>query len=55
METEKHSLKFVKVLHGAKQDEIKEISDRVSRGELKWHHYTIDGEKGFHYYSILKK
>ena len=53
-ETVKTSLKFVKVCDGSKPEQRKEIGDRVMRGELKWHHYAIDGDKGCHHYLILK-
>lgn len=53
-ETPKTVLKFVKVCDGSKQEERKEIGDKVMRGELKWHYYAIDGDKGCHYYLILK-
>lgn len=53
-ESSKTVLKFVKLCDGSKQEEQKEIGDRVMRGELKWHHYAIDGDKGCHHYLILK-
>ena len=53
-ESPKTVLKFVKVCDGSKSEERKEIGDRVMRGELKWHYYALDGDKGCHYYLILK-
>jgi len=53
-ETVKTTLKFVKVCDDSKPELRKEIGDRVMRGELKWHHYAIDGDKGCHHYLILK-
>jgi len=55
VETTKSTLKFVKVYDGTKQEQRKEIGDRVMKGELKWHHYIFDGDKGCHNYLILKK
>jgi hypothetical protein len=53
-EAVKTALKFVKVCDGSEPELRKEIGDRVMRGELKWHHYAIDGDKGCHHYLILK-
>jgi hypothetical protein len=47
--------RFVKICEGSKPELYKEIGDRVMKGELKWHHYALDGDKGCHFYSILKK
>ena len=30
------------------------IKTRVEKGELKWSHYAVDEEVGYHYYEILK-
>ena len=47
--------KIVKICDGSKQEEYKEIGERVQRGELKWLCYGIDGNKGCRYYYIIKK
>jgi len=54
-EITKLNLKFVKLCDGAKQEEAKEIGDRVQRGELKWSHFSVDGNKNCHHYLIIKK
>jgi hypothetical protein len=51
----KHNLKFVKICEGSKIEEFRGAGERVMRGELKWHHYAVDGNKGCHYYLIIKK
>jgi hypothetical protein len=45
--------KFVRVATDAPQEEFKAVGDRVQAGELKWHHYASDGNKGFHHYLVL--
>lgn len=51
----KHNLKFVKVCEGASMDDFRAAGERVMRGELKWHHYAVDGSKGCYFYLIIKK
>lgn len=46
--------KYVKISIDAKNEEFKILGDRTSKGEIKWSYYTIENEKGFHYYQILK-
>lgn len=48
-------LKFVRLAMDAPQEEFKLIGDRVQAGELKWHHYAVDGNKGYHHYLVLQK
>ena len=36
------------------KDNFKAIGDRIQKGELKWAYYAIDGDKGYHYYMVLK-
>ncbi len=44
--------KYIRISSDAKSQEFKVIGDRVQKGELKWAYYTIENEKGFHYYII---
>jgi len=45
--------KFVRLAMDAPQEEFKAVGDRVQAGELKWHHYAVDGNKGYHHYLVL--
>jgi hypothetical protein len=47
--------KIVKICEGSKQEEYKDIGNRVQRGEIKWLCYAADGNKGCHYYYLIKK
>lgn len=51
----KQSIKFIKICEGSKQEEYRAIGERVQRGEIKFSHYAIDGNKGCHYYYLIKK
>ena len=46
--------KYVKISSDAKAEEFKAIGERTQRGEVKWAYYTIENDKGFHYYQIIK-
>lgn len=48
-------LKFVRLAMDAPSEEIKAVGDRVQAGELKWNHYAVDGNKGYHHYLVLPK
>ena len=47
--------KYVKISSDAKAEEFKSIGEQVQKGEVKWAYYTIENDKGFHYYIIIKK
>ena len=47
--------KYIKISADAKSEEFKALGERVQKGEIKWSYYVMEGEKGFHYYIILKK
>ncbi len=47
--------KYVRIAFDAKAEEKKEISEKVQKGELKLACYAIDGDKGYHYYLVIKK
>jgi hypothetical protein len=46
--------KFIKIAEDAKSEEFKVLGDRVQKGELKHHHYAVDGNKSYHHYLIIK-
>lgn len=29
------------------------VKSRIMKGELKWSHYAVDEEIGYHYYEVL--
>ena len=47
--------KYVRIALDAKPEEKKEFSGKVQKGELKLACYAIDGDKGYHYYLVIKK
>ena len=47
--------KLVRLAMDAPQEEFKAMGERVQSGEVKWHHYAVDGNKGYHYYIVLSK
>lgn len=47
--------KYVRLLTGSKPEEIKAVRDKVNVGELKYSHYSIDGNNGCYHYLVLKK
>jgi hypothetical protein len=47
--------KIIKICEGSKQEEYRSIGERVQRGEIKWLYYAVDGNKGCHYYYVIKK
>lgn len=47
--------KYVRIALDAKPEEKKEFSEKVQKGELKLACYAIDGDKGYHYYLVIKK
>ena len=46
--------KFIKLAEDATSEEFKTIGDRVQKGEVRWHHYAVDGNKNYHHYLIIK-
>lgn len=46
-------MKFIRLATNAPQDKRKEVSDKVSKGQLKLSHFAVDGENSYHYYQIL--
>ena len=47
--------KYVRIALDAKAEEKKKFSEKVQKGELKLACYAIDGDKGYHYYLVIKK
>ncbi len=45
--------KYIRVSSKAKIEELRLISERVQRNEIKWAYYAADGDKGYHYYIVL--
>ena len=43
---------YLKVSTGAELDAT--VKNRIAKGELKWSHYAIDEEVGYHYYEVVK-
>lgn len=50
----KSDFKTLRIAMGADIEEHKHISDRVSKGELSFAYYAVDGEQSYHYYFINK-
>jgi hypothetical protein len=47
--------KYVRLCMEAKSEERKEFNDKVRSGELKMAFYSVEGDKGYHYYLVMKK
>jgi hypothetical protein len=47
--------KYIRVSENANIKRFAEMGERVQRGEVKWSHYAIDGNVGYHHYRVLKK
>lgn len=47
--------KLYRISIGAKPEEIKERNEKVAKGEIKWWSFSIDNDKYYHNYIILKK
>jgi hypothetical protein len=45
---------YVRLSSKAKLSRFIEFGEKIQRGELKWSHYAIDGNVGYHYYLKLK-
>ena len=46
--------KFIRIAEDAKSEDFKALGDRVQKGEIKWNHYAVDGNKSYHHYQIIK-
>lgn len=46
--------KYIRIVDDASSDERKPFVERIHRGEIKWAYYACDGNKGFHYYQVIK-
>jgi hypothetical protein len=43
-----------KIAEDSPSQEFKTIGERVQKGELRWLYYAIEGNKGYHFYTIIK-
>jgi hypothetical protein len=50
----KSDFKTLRIAMGTNIEERKQIADRVSKGELSFAYYAVDGDNGYHYYYINK-
>lgn len=50
----KSDFKTIRVAMNADIEERKRISDKVSKGEITFAYYAVDGDNGYHYYFINK-
>lgn len=46
---------YVKIAMGGSADEHRKINDGVQNGELTLAYYTVENDKGYHYYLKTKK
>lgn len=46
---------YVKIAMGSNSLENRKISDSIQNGELKLAYYTVENDKGYHYYLKIKK
>ncbi len=47
--------KYVKIALDAKGEERSSFTTKVKNGEIKYAYYATDGDKGYHYYLVIKK
>lgn len=47
-------MKFIKLAINADSSQRKEISNKISKGEIKLSYFAIDGDNSYHYYQIIK-
>lgn len=45
---------YIRLSSKAKISKFIEFGEKIQMGELKWSHYVIDGNIGYHYYLKLK-
>ena len=43
---------IIKIEKNAPNEKFREIGALVQKGEAKWIAYSIENEKGYHYYSV---
>lgn len=46
--------KYIRIPTDADIEKFKEMSQRIQNGSIQWAYYAIDGDKGYHYYLVLK-
>lgn len=46
--------KYIRISTDADIEEFKEMSQRIQNRSIQWAYYAIDGDKGYHYYLVLK-
>ena len=51
----KSNLKFERLAMNDSDAKFAEFSKRVNSGELRWVHYAIDNDIGYHYYLKITK
>jgi len=47
--------KYVRISTEAQSDERSKFAEKVKNGEIKHAFYATDGDKGYHYYLVIKK
>lgn len=47
--------KYERIPVEAKSEERSKIAEKVKNGDLKYAFYATDGDKGYHYYQVIKK
>jgi hypothetical protein len=53
--TKKSENKYVRIALDAKQEERREFSEKIQKGELKLAYFATENDKGYHYYLVIKK
>lgn len=46
--------KYIRVANDADIEKFKEMSSRIQSGSIQWAYFGVDGDKGYHYYLVLK-
>lgn len=52
---QKEDDKYIRISANGQQAKFCLLGERVQRGEVKWSHYAIDNNVGYHHYLVLKK
>ena len=55
VKTKRAENKYIKLSVDAKQEERAQFSSRVKSGEIKFAYVSLEGDKYYHYYQLLKK
>ena len=55
IKTKRAENKYIKLAVEAKQDERFQFTSRVKSGEIKFAYVSLEGDKYYHYYQLLKK